>query len=560
MKYLFLLTLICFISILGLFHPGFPQTHDGDVHLLRLTNFYQSLQEGNVIPRWAANVNFGYGQPVFEFFYPYPSYLASVFHLIGFSFADSLKIILMLAMVLSGITMYLWLSNLFTKQAGFIGGLLYVFAPFRFVDTYVRGDIGESLAFVFIPLVLYCIYKISKSPSFLWCIFGGISLALLILTHNVISLMFLPFILFYGFFCWLQHSKKKLYAGYFFWIIVIGFALSAFFWMPGLLEGKYTLRNIVTKGEYKDRFVTLPSLFYGEWSYGGTGLFTVQLGILQWVMLFVSLVCLLGHSLLSRVNSKNRFWMRFTYQNDDKKKILILGTIMYTLLGIFFMLPQSNFIWSKILLLQNFQFPWRFLAVTTFGTAVLGAYLMQFIPKKYMAGSLVVIVCLVLFLNKDYMHAKGFWNRPDTYFAGVQRAPADTGESSPIWGVRFMEQGFKNSLEVIQGDATIQKKKRTTTEHIYQVHVNKKTRFLENTLYFPGWEVLANGQQIPVEFQDQQYRGLITFYLDPGNYTIDIKFVSTKLRKIADMISLVSIASVLLIGLYIMVNKFILKD
>src|SRR5436190_16420355 len=291
-KYFFLIlfVLISFIAILDLFHPGFPITHDGDVHLLRLTNFYQSLQEGNIIPRWAANVNFGYGQPVFEFFYPFPLYLASLFHSVGFSFADSLKIILILSMVLSGISMYIWLTELFFWQAGFIGGLLYVFAPFRFVDTYVRGDTGENFAFVFIPLICYAITKIAKNPKFTWTITGGIFLALLILTHNVVSLMSLPFILFYGLYCWFYHNKKKLYAGYFFWLIIAGFSLSAFFWMPGLLEGEYTLRNIVTAGEYKSRFVDFSSIVYGPWSYGGTGKLTVQLGILQWIVLIISIL------------------------------------------------------------------------------------------------------------------------------------------------------------------------------------------------------------------------------------------------------------------------------
>src|SRR6266480_2790803 len=60
MKYVIVLILISFISIVSLLHQGYPITHDGDVHLLRLTNFYQSLREGNSIPRWAENVNFGY--------------------------------------------------------------------------------------------------------------------------------------------------------------------------------------------------------------------------------------------------------------------------------------------------------------------------------------------------------------------------------------------------------------------------------------------------------------------------------------------------------------------
>ncbi len=337
--------------------------------------------------------------------------------------------------------------------------------------------------------------------------------------------MSLPFIIFYGISCFLHHNKRKLFGGYFFWLLCIGFLLSAFFWMPGLFESKYTLRDIVTKGEYMKRFVDIPSLFYGKWQYGGVGTdqFTVQLGILQWIVLLFSFISLF-----------------FTIRKKNSYSFFIAGTLLYVLCGIFFMLPYSQFIWSKILLLQNFQFPWRFLVMTVFGCAVLAGYLTQFIPKKYRVIFLTIFILLALFVNKDYMHAKAYVQRPDTYFQGIQRAPADTGESSPVWSVRFMEHGFAKPLQIITGNALIKQGKRVVSEHTYTVVVKEKTRFLENTLYFPGWEILANGIQVPIQFQDEQYRGLMTFFLDPGDYMIDVKFVDTKFRKIADGISLIT--------------------
>jgi len=196
------------------------------------------------------------------------------------------------------------------------------------------------------------------------------------------------------------------------------------------------------------------------------------------------------------------------------------------------------------MLLQNFQFPWRFLIITVFTTAILGSLLIDKIPQKYKLPAIIVIIALIIFFNKDYWHAKRFVKRSDNYFAGVQQAPADTGETSPIWSIRFMEHGYKNPLEVIDGSAIIQKEKRTTTEHLYNVIVQTRSRFLENTLYFPGWEVLANGTSVPLEFQDQRYRGLMTFYLEPGKYNVDVKFRETKFRWLSDVISVVSLSMI----------------
>jgi hypothetical protein len=43
--------LLSFLPLVDLVHPGLPVTHDGQDHVARIANFYQSLSEGNVFPR-----------------------------------------------------------------------------------------------------------------------------------------------------------------------------------------------------------------------------------------------------------------------------------------------------------------------------------------------------------------------------------------------------------------------------------------------------------------------------------------------------------------------------
>src|SRR6266702_2869960 len=127
----FLLLLIVSVSIIAvfdLFHPCMPVTHDGKDHVARIANFYTSLSEGNIIPRWAGNLNWGYGHPILEFLYPLPSYIASFFHLTGFSFIDSTKLVLGIGMVLSGLCMFVWLSDFLGAWPSLIGAAMYEFA------------------------------------------------------------------------------------------------------------------------------------------------------------------------------------------------------------------------------------------------------------------------------------------------------------------------------------------------------------------------------------------------------------------------------------------------
>ena len=71
-KNVLLALLICLslLPLIGLFPTGIPWTHDGKDHVVRIANFYQNLQEGNLVPRWGENLNWGYGHPVMMFLYP----------------------------------------------------------------------------------------------------------------------------------------------------------------------------------------------------------------------------------------------------------------------------------------------------------------------------------------------------------------------------------------------------------------------------------------------------------------------------------------------------------
>ena len=520
--FLLVFLILSVFPVLSLFHPGLPLTHDGQDHVARIANFYSNLQEGSIIPRWAGNLNWGYGHPILEFLYPLPSYMASFFHFVGFSLVDSVKIVFGLGMILSLLFMYLWLVSFLGEIPAVLGAILYTYAPYRFVDLYVRGDIGENLAFAFIPLTLYFLYKLYKDQKYKYSIFGAISLAFLILSHNAISLMLMPFILVYCFYLiWLSKFNKYLILNTLF-LILIGFSLSSFFWLPALFEGKYTLRNIVTKGTYIQSFATFKNLVYGPWSFGGTGQFTVQLGVASWISIFFS-----------------PFVLFYLHKKKNKNYILTLSLIIFTFFAIFLMLDQSSFIWSRFILLQNFQFPWRFLAVTVFTTSVLVAYLISTIPNKFKKYIFVLLLLIILFQSKDYIKANGYLSKKDSFFSGIYKSTTDTGESSPVWSVRFMEKGPKAYLDVIDGDAKIKNLQRSSTYHKYTIDVFKPTLFEENTLYFPGWEIKTNGMLQNIEFQNKDYRGIMMFDLDKGSYVVESIYKETKIRALSDAISIV---------------------
>lgn len=532
--YLLALFLLSILPLLDFFHPGLPVTHDGQDHVARIANFYRNLQEGVFIPRWAANLNWGFGHPILMFLYPLPSYIASLFHILGFNLIDSTKLVFIASYILSGLTMYVWLKSFLPRHSAFVGGLLYVIAPYRFVDIYVRGDIGESVAFVFPPLLFYFLVKMSQKRSYWYFAGGALTLAALILAHNAVSIIFLPVIFFYLLYLFLINRFRKYFILNILLLILTGFMLSAFFWVPAFFEGKYTLRDIITKGSYLHNFVGYLQLVYGAWSYGGSGQFSVQVGVVQWVMTIMAGI--------------------FIFEKNEKeyKRFLYGGFFIFFLCALFLMIPYSQFIWDRVSLLQKFQFPWRFLSLCVFVTALFGAWIVSFIPKQHQTSAVIIILVSLLFFNKDYWHARTFLHKPELFFTGIYNSTTDTGESAPIWSVRFMEHQPRAHIEVISGKVdVIQEAAHTSVFHSYVISTSSKIRLRENTLYFPGWSVTVDGIKVPIQFQDPQNRGVDTFFVAPGKHIVKLSFVETRLRLIADGISTV--------GLCLLAIFFILK-
>ena len=364
----FVIIFISSITLIDLFKPGLPLTHDGQDHVARIANFYQNLSEGNMIPRWAGNLNWGYGHPILEFLYPLPSYLSSFFHFVGLTLVDSIKLVFGLSYVLSGLAMYLLIKELLNDgKSAFFAGLLYVIAPYRFVDLYVRGAIGEHVAFIFPPLIFYFLHKLSRRYSLWYLIGGAMSFACLVLSHNAITLMFLPLIFLYVVYLFFQASSKKFFILNSLFLILIGFGLSAFFWIPAFMEGKYTLRDVVTSGgEYLVSFVSWKDFFISEWSYGGTLTLSKQIGLVHWIGIAGSVV-----ATYYLYKSKNRLW------------IISLGGLLILGITLFLMTVESNWIWQAITILQKFQFPWRFLSLAVFLSALLGAIAFHVFWDKY---------------------------------------------------------------------------------------------------------------------------------------------------------------------------------
>jgi hypothetical protein len=154
--------------------------------------FAQQLFSGHIYPRWLPDMSAGTGSPVFYFYGPLPFYLTAPFHLIaGPRLAVLLGMWLMLA--LSGHAFQALAADFVGATAALIASLAYMAMPYHFlVDIWLRSDFGELGAYIFIPLCLLCVFRLTSGPA--WTFALTASLAGLLLSHLPSALLFAPFL------------------------------------------------------------------------------------------------------------------------------------------------------------------------------------------------------------------------------------------------------------------------------------------------------------------------------------------------------------------------------
>lgn len=544
---LFLLILISILPLVSILRKGTYESSDLTIHTGFAMSFYESLKDGNFIPRWSSQIIYGYGYPLFIFAYPLPYYLASFFHFIGFSFINSLKLILAFSFIASGVTMYLFIKEEFrNKFSAFAAAIIYLFSPYHLVDLHFRAAIGEIIAFAILPFCFFAIRKMSHDMKYLWFFLSALSISLLILSHQAISLISFPFIITYCLYLWFEGNRKKIkYIFFYILSLAMGLLLSSFYWIPVIFEAKYT--NLLTTGAVS--FISLNQLFYSPWRWGflfqgPNGELSFLLGYIQLFIVILSIILFF----------KNKISL--------KEKIVYLISIISLFILLFMTQSFSKIIWTNVLLLKGFQYSYRLLLPITFFISIIAGVVTKTITQKW----LVVVLCLIAISTTilNWGNRKTLPLLTDSSILyELPSSIAKVGQGTTIW---VNSNNFKSNqrtvphIEVRQGKADIQELSRNSVKHAYLINVISKTAFIkENTLYFPNWIVKVNGNPYPFSFNNSSYPGIITFSLNQGSHEVDVVFTNTRIRIFSMLVSIFAFVALILIFLSKQIKNIFLK-
>lgn len=507
-----LIVLISLVALWPFLRPGFFKSHDGEWMVIRFSAFHQTLASGQLPVRFVDRLNNNYGYPVLNFLYPLPFYVAEFFKVSGFGFVNSIKIVFIFSTLISSVFMFWALRQKFSELASFAGAILYLFSPYRFVDLYVRGSIGENLAFAIIPIIIGCIFKIARGDTRFLPILS-ISIGLLILSHNVIAILFVPL----AFVITLILIKGKLQILTSF---IFGFIISMFFWLPAFYDLQYVYLSQIKVSEISDHLVSLSQLILPSWGYGPNprvpaGL-SPQMGLVN-IAVFLTAIYL-------RLIQK-------------KKNYLVDFLLIIYLVNFFLMSKFSKFLWVNFPFVDTIQFPWRLLSIQITISAILAAFVLNF--KKFKSFPVYLLISASVISTIAYTKPSAFVNRSEGFYSTNEDSTTARDEYLPLWVKVKPKNRADQKIEIINGDAKIEKSKVRPASYKVSISAFNETNFQVNTIYFPGWKVKANDNKLPIDYQNTQ--GLITFQLPKGLYEIVISYERTPIHLASEALSLVAL-------------------
>lgn len=542
---LLLVIALGYFAIAPFFSSGFFPMHD-DTQVARVFAMQKSLADGMFPVRWVADLGYGYGYPIFNFYAPLAYYIGAIFNSIGFDSLISTKIMMALGVILSGISMYLFSRVFFGERAGVLAGLLYLYAPYHAVEIYVRGDVTEFWAYGFIPLVFWGVYNVYRHKSWTWISIAAFSYAGLILSHNLTAFMVTPFLFLFALLLFVNSRtrmswRNALLPGS---SLLLGILVATFYWLPTLAEMQYTniLSQVAGTVKYQDHFVCLQQLWDSPWAYGGTAKgcidgMSFKLGKLHLILAGVAILFAVCALILRKKISKVTYFA--------------IGGLGFSLFVLF---PVSLPLWENIPLMSFFQYPWRFLIIASFFSAFLAGFVWWVIEKKITQNLFrwivtILFAVLIIFINAEVfvpqtqltVESDDYTNNEAVRWSASKLTDEylPVGFDKPKSLADLPEEKIQKNQKMIIRD--LQEK---TQKISFSSSAKEKTDLVFNHAYFPAWQVFIDGEKKPYRFFE---KGII-ITVPSGNHEVVLQFVQTPIERMANVLSLTGIL-ILFVGI-----------
>ncbi|HLY66968.1 MAG TPA: 6-pyruvoyl-tetrahydropterin synthase-related protein, partial [Chloroflexota bacterium] len=525
---------------------------DGVLHLYQLVEFDSVLRSGVLFPRWAPDFMAGYGQPLFIFYAPLLYYLAAGFHWIGLTFADALKATVLLGMLASLLGMYVFGRELWGRWGGFLSAIAYLYVPYRFVNTYLDGELSQTLAWAWLPWLFFACWRALRTRSWGWGLVAGLSYAGLIYTHSVTSwltTLFLGLALAGLLIARQARLRDELRLGA---CLALGVGLAAPYWLPAVVERTNIQLNRVQTGSYDFHTNLVPlgrtlsaDVAHVYSTYVGVN-GPAQLGLVQTIAAIAGLLAALACWQLAREGA------------GLAVVFAALGAIAFVL-----MLPSAAVFWQHVPFSHSLQFPDRLLGMMGFLLAALAGGLG--VVLRRLPGLAAALLCAaaagVLIYGATVRLDVSYVSLPasvgplevvESEQATGAIATTAKGEYTPVWMAQPalsspLTDGYLSghTPSIAGGNGSeVQLVSRRTDGLTVRVSSPSAGAVELPVAYYPGWTVSLAGASAAVK---PDSRGLISVNAPAGDSAMELHFGATADRRGGELVGLLALLALVVL-------------
>lgn len=507
---LFLLVIVIISSITLFLIPNMSRGHDLAFHLSRISAIKDNLKlgivGGYIYPNYLGG--YGYGNGLF-----YPDlflYIPAFFSYLGLSVITSYKLLLLLISFCSVGAMYICVKGISkNKKSALISSFIYGFASYRLIDMFTRAALGETLAFVFAPIIIYGMYEIIygdyKKFYILTIGMSGLILSHLISTYLIgIVLVIMCLVNIKKLF---KEKKRILY------LVLAALAtvcLTAYFIFPMLeqmLSGKFIFNNLDETSKLLERSLPIWSIFI-EFPYHVLRKLWIPTGIG------------IGFIVLIYYYFKN-------FKNYDKFTHFCFITAM-----IFLICATNIFPWNLFQnILSPIQFPWRFYFISVLLLSV-GSGLMLSKSTKDINKRARVLFILFLIPVITISTVNFF-----------EKNIKEVGDYEISFGEYMPLSADKNYiLERKDVITTTYPLEHSFTRNGLELTINYNNNQGNNSLelpllYYKGYKAISNDKELNVY---QTNNGLVGVDINDEEGTIYVYYGGTKIQKLSKIVSIIT--------------------
>lgn len=540
--YIIILIFAIIVSIPMLNEDFNIYSDDGIQHIARLMGTTQSIEEGQIIPVIMSNFCNGFGYSWNIFYSPLTAFLPLVFSIFTHSFELILKLFIILVAFLSGIAMYEFVNKISkNRYAELMAAMVYIFAPYRLTDTYIRVAISELTSFIFLPIVFHGMYNIfnSEEKSIKKSLLLSLGATGLVITHSVIA-MYTAIFCFIYLLINIKELKNKQVIKMLIVNILLIILLTSFYTIP-LLEHKLSTDYEVFKPGRMERTDSLiqNKLKPIQLIYTAPYSFCFEIGLVSIIGLVLTI---LAHKKIEK-SVKKFYWFA-----------LISGIVCIIMSLNFFPFEKMPAI------LKMIQFTFRLLEFSSFFFAVLAGINYSLVIKNFKLRD-ILILCFVtiLLLMPAYNNCVGFgkqWSEDKLWPAvevnentGRVHAGCATFEYLPSKAYENLDyiKTRENRVYVLSGSATIENEEKNGTKMTFNLsNIEKNTTLELPYIYYLGYniQIEQNGQTLTLETFESS-NGFVAVNLpNTESGKITVKYTGTTIMQISYIVSIITFISI----------------